>query len=149
VTTRIASLEPDRLPQLRGIMLLGAPVAAVVAGMAAHWLDFRALREPLLLMLGLGVLATTFALARGQRGWRMFALALAVGMAAWAGEQVVYSVLHVLARDAFDAERFGPQLAQPFGLTAAHALFLGAPTGAVAGILLHLPPLRGVDVSSR
>jgi len=36
----------------------------------------------------------------------------------------------------FHAERFGPQPLQAVGLVAAHGVFLGAPTGAVAGSVL-------------
>ncbi len=132
---------PDARVPLAGF---AAPVVAVLAGMAAQWLDFRALRLPLLLLVGFGVLATALVLADGRRGWRTFALAVGVGAAAWATEQTVYVMLHVALREPFEAERFGPQWSQAIILILAHGLFLGVPTGAFAGLLLHLPPLRDV-----
>ena len=44
-------------------------------------------------------------------------------------------LLHVAGGERFDAERFGPQWRQALGLIGVHALFLGAPTGVVAGIV--------------
>lgn len=127
-------------------LLFAAPVAAIVAGMAAQWLDFRALRVPLLLLVGFGVLTTALALAEGRRGWRTFVIAVGVGAAAWAGEQTVYVALHVALGEPFEAERFGPQWSQAIMLILAHGLFLGVPTGAFAGLLLHVPPIRGVRI---
>ena len=120
----------------------GAPLVAILAGMAAEWLDFRALRVPLLLMVGFGVLATATALNRRRRGWPAFLTAIAVGSAAWAGAETVYAIIHVATGQRFDAERFGPQWSQAVILILAHGLFLGAPTGAVVGLLLQWPGLR-------
>ncbi len=111
--------------------------------MAAQWLDFQALRVPLLLLVGFGVLATAIALSRQRRGWAAFAVAVAVGFVTWAGAQVVYSIIHVASGDQFHAERFGDsQWTQAIGLILAHGLFLGLPTGAVAGLLIQTPFLR-------
>ena len=74
---------------------------------------------------------------------------MAVGAATWAGAQVVYVLAHVAAGEPFDAGRFGPQWAQALALIAAHAAFLGVPTGAVAGLLLNVPPLRGTRLRPR
>ena len=124
-------------------LYLGAPLAALLAGMAAQWLDFQALRAPLLALVGCGVLATAIALTRGRRGWAVFGGAVALGFATWAGAQVVYSIIHVASGERFDAERFGAgQWSQGIGLILAHGVFLGLPTGAVAGLLLHTPVLR-------
>ena len=123
---------------------MGAPLAAVVSGVLAH---FVADRQPLLIPMTIGIVATSFALARGRKGPRVFLLALGVGFLAWGGEQIVYSITHVIAGERFEAERFGPQWAQVLGLTFAHAVFLGLPSGLLAGLLLHVPPLRGSATS--
>ena len=125
------------------LLVWGAPLAAVLAGMAAEWLDFRELRVPLLFMVGFGVLATTLALNGGGRGWRAFFLGAVLGFATWAGAETVYAVIHVASGERFDAERFGPQWSQAILLVLAHGLFLGVPTGAVAGVLLQWPRLAG------
>jgi hypothetical protein len=92
--------------------------------------------------MGLAVLATAWAVTGGMRGWRAFFVAVGVGVGAWGLAQIVYVIAHVVAGETFDAERFGPQWAQALGLIVAHGLFLGVPTGAIAGLLLNLPPLR-------
>lgn len=120
----------------------GAPLAALLGGMAAEWLDFRALRVPLLLMVGLGVLATSYALTRGRTGTRPFLSAITAGAATWAAAEAVYAIIHVASGERFHAERFGPQWSQAAGLIAAHGLLLGVPTGIVAALMLHAPPLR-------
>lgn len=118
-----------------------APLVAILAGMAAEWLDFRALRVPLLLMVGFGVLATATALNGRRRAWPAFLTSIAVGFAAWAGAETVYAIIHVSSGQRFHAERFGPQWSQAIILILAHGLFLGAPTGAVVGVLLQWPRL--------
>ncbi len=127
-------------PHRMSWLVVGAPLAAVISGVCAH---FFADRQPLLIPMMIGIVATSFALARGGTGLRVFLLALAVGFLAWGGEQIVYSITHVAAGEQFEAERFGPQWAQVLGLTLAHAVFLGLPSGLLAGLLLHVPPLRG------
>ena len=118
-------------------LLLAAPAAAVVAGLAAEWLDFRALRYPILLLMLAGVTATAFALTGGRAGWRAFVIAVATGVCAWAAAEALYVALHAARGERFDAERFGPQWAQALGLVGVHALVLGAPTGIAAGMLLQ------------
>jgi hypothetical protein len=132
-----------RTPALT-LLLYAAPVTAIIAGVAAEWLDFRALRYPLLLMMLAAVAATHYAMEelarrRGESrtGFRSMLRAILLGMTTWAAAQAVYVVLHVAQGERFEAPRFGPQPLQALGLIAAHALFLGAPTGAVAGALLH------------
>ncbi len=105
--------------------------------MAAEWLDVTALRYPLLLLVGLGVLATAWALLGSRRDARAFALAIALGMATWASAEALYVALHTMRSQPFEAERFGPQWAQALGLIGVHGLFLGAPTGIAAALLLH------------
>jgi len=129
-------------------LVLGAPLVAVLAGMAAEWLDFRALRVPLLLMVGFGVLATAHRLIGARAGgtlapasWRPFALAVLLGATTWAAAEATYTIIHVALGHQFHADRFGPQWSQAVGLIAAHGLFLGAPTGAVAGLMLQAPSL--------
>jgi hypothetical protein len=126
-------------------LAVGAPLVALLGGLAAEWLDFRELRVPLLLMVGFGVLATAYALVgaspAARPGWRPFALATLVGVATWAAVESVYAVIHVARGEQFHADRFGPQWSQAIGLIAAHGVFLGAPTGAVAGVMLQWRPL--------
>jgi hypothetical protein len=123
------------------LLLSAAPFAAVIAGLATHWWD---LRQALLLPVGLAVLATSFALAKRRTRWQAFLLAVAVGAVTWGGAQTVYILAHLVAGEPLDAGRFGPQWAQALGLVAAHVVFLGIPTGAVAGLLLNLPPLHAL-----
>ncbi len=118
-----------------------APAVALGAGALAQWADFQALRVPLLLFVGVGVLATAYAATSGARGWRAAAIAVAVGIGTWALAEAVYSILHVSLGERFHADRFGPQWSQAIGLIAAHGLFLGAPTGIAAALLLRLPIL--------
>ena len=133
-----------RVP-VSSVRWFAAPVVAVVAGMLAQWADFQALRVPLLLFVGFGVLATAHAATRDIRGLRDFATAIAIGIATWALAESVYAVLHVSLGERFHADRFGPQWSQALGLIAAHGLFLGAPTGIVAALLLRLPVLSRHD----
>ena len=118
-------------------LVLAAPVVALLAGMAAEWLDFRALRVPLLLMVGFGVLAHVLradarprwpAPVRRDGGHRRRHLGR--------GARRVYAIIHVAAGERFHAERFGPQWSQAIGLIAAHGLFLGVPTGIAAALML-------------
>jgi hypothetical protein len=129
----------------RSVALLAAPLMATTAGLMSHWWDPR---QALLLPMGLAVLATAWAMSSGRHGWFLFFLSVGVGAAAWGFAQTVYVCAHALAGEPFDAERFGPQGAQAIGLIAAHALFLGVPTGAVAGLLLNLPPLRSSSLAT-
>jgi hypothetical protein len=116
-------------------MLYAAPFAAILAGMAAQWLDFRALRLPLLLLVLAGVAATSVALSRARRAAATFGVSVVVGALTWAGAQVVYTVLHVDSGEEFSFDRLGgPQPVQALGLIAAHAAFLGLPTGIAAGV---------------
>ncbi|HYM15676.1 MAG TPA: hypothetical protein VEZ14_08960 [Dehalococcoidia bacterium] len=122
--------------------VLAAPLVALLAGIAAEWLDFRALRVPLLLMVGVGVLATAYRLVGPRSGWRPFALVVLVGVATWAGAESVYAVIHLARGERFHAGVFGPQWSQFVGLVAAHGLFLGAPTGAAAALILQAMTAR-------
>lgn len=118
---------------------LWAADALVVAlgGMSAEWLDFRALRVPLLAMAGCGVLAAAWAMTRGRTGLRPFLSTVAAGAATWAAIEALYVVIHLAAGERFHAERFGPQWSQAIGLVAAHGLFLGVPTGVAVALVLH------------
>lgn len=122
-------------------MLLAAPAVALLAGVAAEWLDFRALRVPLLMLVGCGVLLTALAVLRGRRGWRAAATTLLLGAATWGAAETLYVLIHTATGQRFDAPRFGPQPAQALGLIGVHAAFLGLPTGAAAAALLHVPTL--------
>jgi hypothetical protein len=147
-TTRPARLVSARLPAWRAgrfperWLLLGAPIVALLAGLAAEWLDFRALRYPLLLLVGMGVLATAIALFERERPLRAFALTVLVGAATWGAAETLYVILHLVQGESFDAERFGPQWRQALGLIGVHALFLGVPTGIAAGVLRNVIAAR-------
>ena len=124
------------------MLLFAAPFVAVLAGMSAEWLDFRALRIPLLLLVGFGVLATAFAAGGASNGWRPFAATVLIGAGTWAAAQCVYAAIHVAAGERFEADRFGPQWSQAVALIAAHGAFLGVPTGIAAGLILRIPIFR-------
>jgi hypothetical protein len=140
-TTRIESapLRSERPGVIApAALLFGAPAAALAAGVAAEWLDFRALRYPLLLTVGLGVLATALALFVRQRSLRAFALTVLLGVTTWACAEAIYVIIHTTRGEAFDADHFGPQWSQALALIAVHALFLGIPTGIAAGTARHV-----------
>lgn len=117
-------------------------MAALLAGLAAEWMDFRGLRYPLLAMVGAGVLATAHALFRRARWPGAFVATVVLGALTWGGAETLYVILHVASGESFDAGRFGPQWAQALGLIGVHAFFLGLPTGIAAGALLRLAQSR-------
>jgi hypothetical protein len=124
-------------------LLFSAPAVALAAGLAAEWLDFRALRYPLLLSVLVGVLATSLALsARTRPRIRDAMITVAIGVATWGAAETIYVVIHTLRGEAFHAERFGPQWSQAFGLIAVHAFALGAPTGVAAALLQRVVQSR-------
>jgi hypothetical protein len=123
-------------------LVLGAPLAALLIGVSAEWLDFRELRVPMLILAGFGILATAYAFHGARAGWRPFVRTVLIGVGTWAAAQTLYVLLHVARGEPFDAGRFGPQGAQALGLIAAHGLFLGAPTGVIAALILRVPGLR-------
>ena len=134
--------EPTVTKRPIGPLVFGAPLVAVLAGVSAEWLDFRALRIPLLLLIGFGVLATAYSVIGARRGWRPFAATVLVGVATWAGGQSIYAIIHAAAGEQFHADRFGPQWSQAIALIAAHGAFLGAPTGLVAAVILWVLAMR-------
>jgi len=147
MTARASTLPITRgpsAPLTERWLLLGAPLVAVLAGLSAEWLDFRALRVPLLLMVGLGVLAASYVISGTRAGRRPFATTVLVGAATWAAAEALYCILHVALGHRFDADAFGSsQPVQAAGLIAVHGLFLGAPTGVAAALMLHAPSWRG------
>lgn len=140
-TIRAGRGRPFRLTSAN-LPLLGAPLAAVLGGMAGEWLDFRALRVPLLVTVGFGVLATAYAIHGTHGGWRGFAGTVLVGVGTWAAAQSIYAAIHLGSGERFHAERFGAQWSQAIALVAAHGAFLGAPTGVAAALILRVPILR-------
>ena len=129
------------------VLMYAAPLAALLAGCAAEWLDFRALRYPLLVLVLFGVTLTRHAhdlLARDREGARQRGSLDAVlrtvvlGVVTWGVAETVYVLLHVVQGERFEADRFGPQAVQAIALIAAHGVFLGAPTGIAAWALLQL-----------
>lgn len=133
------------------LLIFGAPVAAALAGVSAEWLDFRALRYPLLLLVLTGVLATAHTIesrGRGQesgrgrrRPYSALVRTLIIGVLTWAAAETLYVMVHAARGEAFEAERFGPQWVQALGLIGVHGLVLGAPTGIAAGVLLQVRSL--------
>ncbi len=141
--SRTAPAPAEDRPLRPGSALIwGAPLAAVLAGIGAEFLDFRALRVPFLFGVGIGVLATAYALFGTRPGGRRFALTALVGMATWGAAESLYAVLHVSRGEAFHASAFGPQATQALGLIGVHALFLGLPTGLAAAAMLQVRWLR-------
>lgn len=143
----ISVSRPGRRPELPAsrrshVLVFGAPVAALLIGISAEWLDFRDLRVPLLFLAGFGILATAYAIDGARAGRRAFVRTVLIGVATWGAAQTLYVLLHMARGESFDAERFGPQWAQALGLIAAHALFLGVPTGVVGALMLRAPGLR-------
>jgi hypothetical protein len=133
-----AAEAPFRPVSVASWLMFGAPAAAVIAGFAAEWLDFRALRYPLLLMVGAGVLGTSWALLGRRRGVGAFLMTVLLGAATWGIAEMLYAIIHAAQGETFDAERFGPQWGQALGLIGVHALFLGVPTGVATGVLREL-----------
>jgi hypothetical protein len=119
------------------VLVWAAPTVALVAGVAAEFLDFRELRAPLLALVGAGVLATAYSFAGTRTGVRPFAVALATGVLTWAGAEAAYSVLHFAAGGQFELSAGGPQPVQALALIALHGVLLGVPTGVAAGLLLQ------------
>lgn len=123
-------------------LVFGAPLAALLVGLSAEWLDFRELRAPLLFVAGFGILATAYAIDGTRAGWRPFLRTVLIGFGTWGAAQTLYVLLHVARGESFDASRFGPQWSQALGLIAAHGLFLGVPTGIVAALMLQAAARR-------
>jgi hypothetical protein len=139
-SSSVSSAHGDEL-SLFWRMLPAAPVAAVAIGIAAEWLDFRALRYPILLFVLAAVLLTSGAMDRlaPHESARLAALrTIVVGVLTWGAAEALYVVIHAMRGEPFDADRFGPQPAQALGLIAVHAFVLGAPTGIVAAMLLRV-----------
>jgi hypothetical protein len=112
----------------RAFLASGAVLAALIVGVGGEWLDFRALRVPILLVVGICVLAAACSFSpRGGVG--DFVRTSLVGAATWGTGGVLYAIIHVARGESFDASRFGPQWSQALGLIAVHALLLGLPTG--------------------
>jgi hypothetical protein len=117
-------------------LIYAAALAAVLAGIAAEWLDFRSLRYPILLCVGVGVLFTAHSILGVRTSVRTFLWTVALGVATWAAAESLYVAIHAARGEAFEAERFGPQWVQAFGLIGVHGIFLGLPTGLAAATLL-------------
>jgi hypothetical protein len=124
-------------PRRRGEFVVFSVAVILLAGASAEWVDLRALRVPLLMFVGLGVLGIVYALVGTQTGVRPFLFAVATGVLTWAGAETVYCVLHAARGGTFELSAGGPQPVQALALIALHAAFLGVPTGAAAGLLLQ------------
>ncbi len=140
-TISARTLTPRERARSLPALVWGAPIVAVLAGLSAQWLDFRALRYPLLLLVLAGALATAYALFGVRATVRAFAMTALLGVVTWAAAETLYVVIHGASGQSFDAPRFGAQWSQALGLIAIHAGVLGAPTGIVAALLLRVPPL--------
>ena len=142
-TSTIASpqIASHRRRQSLPALVWGVPLVATLAGISAEWLDFRALRYPLLLMVLAGVVATAYALFAARGGIRAFVLTVLLGVVTWAAAETLYVIIHAASGQSFDAPRFGAQWSQALGLIAVHAGVLGTPTGLLAALLLRVPRL--------
>jgi hypothetical protein len=120
------------------VLVFGAPIAALAAGLAAEWLDFRALRYPLLLIVGAGVLATAWSLFAVRPNVIALMLTVGMGAATWAAAETLYVVLHLALGGRFSFEAAGPQWAQAVLLIILHASLLGVPTGVAAALALRM-----------
>jgi hypothetical protein len=140
ITTAVPAPAQRRF-EPRATLAWGAPLAALLAGVGAEYLDFRELRVLFLLGVGIGVLATSYALFGARPGARRATLTALVGVLAWGAAEAVYVVLHALRGELFLADRFGPQPVQAVALVGVHALFLGLPTGIAAAAVLQAPVL--------
>ena len=130
--------SPTRFPHLSGRAFLASTsvIGALIVGAGGEWLDFRALRVPILLAVGLCLLAAVCSVpARG--GIRDFVRTSVVGAATWGTGGVLYVMIHVARSESFDASRFGPQWSQALGLIVVHALLLGLPTGIGVAALMQ------------
>jgi hypothetical protein len=120
------------------IAILPVALVALAAGLSAEFLDFRALRVPILLLVLSGVIAGVRLVNIGRPGHRI-AIALVSGAAAWGGAQLVYAVIHASRGRTFDfnAWPWEAQASQAAGLILAHAVFLGLPTGIAAAVVVE------------
>jgi hypothetical protein len=118
--------------------MLPVVLVALAAGLSAEYLDFRALRVPILLLVLAGVIASVRLLDIGRTGHRIAAV-LVTGAAAWGGAQVVYAVIHASRGRTFEfnAWPWESQASQAAGLILAHAVFLGFPTGIAASAVVE------------
>jgi hypothetical protein len=148
MTTRLDLLvaaPPASSVRIAPWLIWAAPLTAQLAGGAAEWLDFRALRYPLVAIVLAGVTLTRYAhdVPRPGRALRRrgavdaLLRTVLLGVITWGAAETVYVLLHAAQGERFEADRFGPQPAQALALIAAHGVFLGAPTGAVAWALLR------------
>jgi hypothetical protein len=137
-TSTVAAAPAVARPGGAHILAFGAPLAAVLAGLAAEFLDFRALRVPLLLMVLAGVAATAYALS--PRGWRGAAFTVALGALTWAAAETIYVIIHAASGQPLETERSASQPAAALWLIAVHGVVLGVPTGAAAACLQALLP---------
>lgn len=129
----------DGTPRRRYAALASAPAAAVVAGLAAEWLDFRALRAPILIMVVAAVLITGGALIGGRRDGGAFATITLVGVLAWTAVSAVFVAVHGTRGESFmfGEEYLDQQWMRAAGVIVAHGLLLGAPTGVAAALIVH------------
>ena len=125
-------------PTLPGRVFLasGGVLGALIVGAAGEWLDFRALRAPILLAVGVCVLAAACSI-RTRGSARDFLRTAVIGAATWGAGGTLYAIIHVVRGESFDASRFGPQWSQALGLIGVHALLLGLPTGIAVAALMQ------------
>ena len=125
-------------PQLsvRAFLASGAVVGALTVGAGGEWLDFRALRAPILLGVGVCVLAAACSVPR-SRGFIDFVRTALIGAATWGAGRALYAFIHIARGESFDASRFGPQWSQALGLIAVHTVLIGLPTSIAVAALMQ------------
>lgn len=119
-----------------GVLAVGAAAAAITTGLLSALTEFREWRELILVMMVAGAAMGAAGLHRGSDDRRLTLTAFVLGPAMWALAQIVYVMVQLGRGEPFEADRFGPQWAQALGLIAAHAVFLGTPTGVAAALLV-------------
>lgn len=118
------------------VLAVAATAAAITTGLLSALTEFRDWRELILVMMVAGAAMGAVGVHRGPSNRRLALTAFLLGPGMWALAQVVYVLVQLGRGEPFDADRFGPQWSQALGLIAAHAVFLGIPTGAAAAVLV-------------
>ncbi len=144
----------------RWAAVASATVGVLTVALSAEFVDFRTLRVPILMAVGVCVLWTAIVWigprrpidgGRPDEGGHVgpplrgrsasaveFLRSTALGAGIWGAGGAVYAIVHVARGETFDADRFGPQWAQALGLIGVHALFLGVPTGIATALVLYV-----------
>src|SRR4051812_8624134 len=99
----------------RALLASAALLGTLIVGAGAEWLDFRALRVPILLVVGLCARAAPAPFPK-RGGLRDMLRTSLIGAATWGAGGLLYVTIHVARGESFDAARFGAQWSQSLGL---------------------------------